>query len=70
MKRKLRTIQPPHLSEKFTLEEAMEAWRRVEARATASQPRRSRSASARGAVVLNPSSPARARVAADRDAAP
>jgi hypothetical protein len=27
---KWRTIQPPHPSENITLEEAMEAWRRVE----------------------------------------
>jgi hypothetical protein len=62
MKKKLRTIQPPHPSEKFTLEEAMEAWHRVEARAPARQAGRS--------MALKPSSPPRARVAAERDAAP
>lgn len=60
MKKKLRTIQPPHPSEKFTLEEAMEAWGRVEARTPAKQAGR----------VLKPSSPPRTRVAAERDAAP
>jgi hypothetical protein len=34
-KPRLRTIQPPHPSEKFTLEEVMEAWRQVEERLTA-----------------------------------
>lgn len=29
-KPRLRTIQPPHPSEKFTLEEAIEAWRRAD----------------------------------------
>jgi hypothetical protein len=33
VKKKLRTIQPPHPSDKFTLEEAMDAWRRVEGKA-------------------------------------
>jgi hypothetical protein len=72
MKKKLRTIQPPHPSEKFTLEEAMEAWGRVEARASSRPARRSGSAAAHSAktLVLKPSSPPRARVAAERDAAP
>lgn len=34
-KPRLRTIQPPHPSEKFTLEEVMEAWRQVEERLAA-----------------------------------
>jgi hypothetical protein len=48
MKKKWRTIQPPHPSEKFTLEEAMEAWRKVEGKAAerAASPR-SRSVSQR-----------------------
>jgi hypothetical protein len=34
-KPRLPTIQPPHPSEKFTLEEVMEAWRQVEERLAA-----------------------------------
>ncbi|HEY0025774.1 MAG TPA: hypothetical protein VGB24_22995 [Longimicrobium sp.] len=34
-KPRLRTIQPPHPSDKFTLEEVMEAWRQVEERLAA-----------------------------------
>ena len=34
-KPRMRTIQPPHPSEKFTLEEVMEAWRQVEERLSA-----------------------------------
>jgi hypothetical protein len=39
---KWRTIQPPHPSENFTLEEAMEAWRKVEARMAAEGAKKSR----------------------------
>jgi hypothetical protein len=69
---KWRTIQPPHQSEKFTLEEAIEAWRRVEARAAAKQQRRGKSAAGhlKETAVSKPSPPARARVAADYDEAP
>jgi hypothetical protein len=40
MEKKWRTIQPPHPSENITLEEAMEAWRRVEAKAGKPRSRR------------------------------
>jgi hypothetical protein len=57
----MRTIQPPHRSEKFTLAEAMRAWRTVDAenarRAAGRPPRAVRTAQP---VRLN------ARVAADR----
>lgn len=62
MKKKLRTIQPAHVSEKFTVEEAMAAWRKVEAEAAA-RPKR-----ARGARVVTPATSGdRAEIAADRE---
>ena len=35
MKKRVRAIQPAHESERITVEEAMEGWRRVQARMTA-----------------------------------
>jgi heme-degrading monooxygenase HmoA len=66
MKKRLRTIQPPHQSEKFTLEEAIQAWRKVEAEMAAERAARSRSRSAsRAPVVAKPPAANRAKVAAD-----
>ena len=69
---KWRTVQPPHQSEKFTLEEAIEAWRKVEARAAARKQRRGRSTAGplKETAVSKPSPPVRAKVAADYDEAP
>lgn len=64
-----RTIQPAHESDKITVEEAMEAWRKVEERAR----QRGRSKSVRATkhtVLANPAGSARAKVAADHDASP
>jgi hypothetical protein len=41
MNKRWRAIQPPHPSENITLEEAMEAWRKVEGKTA--RPRRSQS---------------------------
>jgi hypothetical protein len=55
-KPRLPTIQPPHPSDKFTLEEAIEAWRRVDeqmARARADAESRDPAESAPGAGDAN-----------------
>jgi hypothetical protein len=52
MKKRWRTVQPPRQSERFTLEEAMEAWRKVEAQIAAEQAeKKSRRRSRSGARV-------------------
>lgn len=64
---KWRTIQPPHQSEKFTLEEARAAWRKVEAEMAAERAARGRGRSAsRARVVAKAPAGGRARLAADR----
>jgi hypothetical protein len=55
MKKKWRTLQPPHPSERITLEEAIEAWRKVEARA-AERAAKSRSRSRSRAPVVTEAS--------------
>jgi hypothetical protein len=71
MKKQWRTIQPPHQSEKFTLEEAMEAWRKVEAEMAAERARKSRArAGARTRVVAKAPVGGPAKLAADRAARP
>jgi hypothetical protein len=67
MKKQWRTVQPPHQSEKFTLEEAIQAWRKVEAEMAAERVGRSRSRSAsRTRVVAKTPDAGRSKVAADR----
>lgn len=39
---KWRTIQSPHQSEEFTLEQAMEAWRKVEEKSSPAIPKTSK----------------------------
>jgi hypothetical protein len=51
---KWRTIQPPHQSEKFTLEEAIEAWRKVEAEMAEERAEKSRARSRARAVAKVP----------------
>jgi hypothetical protein len=70
MKKKWRTIQPAHESDKFTVEEAMEAWRKVEERAKQSRRSRTGAGHPKETSIPKASSPARSKVAADRDAAP
>lgn len=60
---RMRTIQPPHESEKFTLAEAMHAWRTVEALQAAARPPRAASATVQS-MRLNVRT--RVPVAADR----
>lgn len=67
MEKKWRTIQPPHQSEKFTLEEAMEAWRKVEVEMAAERAAKSRSGSrSRRPVVAAAPSGGRPKLAAER----
>lgn len=61
-----RTLQPPHQSEKFTLEEAMQAIEEVEAEMAAERARKRRSRSRRSAPVVTRPSSGRGKLAADR----
>jgi hypothetical protein len=70
MKKKLRTIQPAHESDKFTVEQAMAAWRKVEGKSSDAAVRRPRSRKAPASSISTPASPTRAKVAADRDQKP
>lgn len=66
MKKQWRTVQPPHQSEKFTLEEAIQAWRKVEAEMAAERAAKSRRRSvSRAPVVAKTSASERSMVAAD-----
>jgi hypothetical protein len=66
MKKQWRTVQPPHQSEKFTLEEAVQAWRKVEAEMAAERAARSRRRSgSRTRVVAKAPAADRSRLAAE-----
>ncbi|HYR06444.1 MAG TPA: hypothetical protein VEQ60_01670 [Longimicrobium sp.] len=62
---KWRTVQPPHQSEKFTLEEAIEAWRKVEAEMAEERAEKSRArARSRSRAAAKAPADTRPRVAA------
>jgi hypothetical protein len=71
MRKKLRTVQPPHQSEKFTLEEARAAWRKVEAEMAAERAQKSRARSrSRTTVIAKAPAGNCASVAADHAGRP
>lgn len=66
MKKRLRTIQPPHPSERITLEQAIQAWREVEGRTGPAEPEPYEAARPRGVRASGPGGTG-VRVAADRE---
>lgn len=69
MKKRLRTIQPPHPSDRITLEQAIQAWREVEGRTGPAEPEPYEAARPRVLRASKPGSTG-ARVAADRERPP
>lgn len=69
MKKRLRTVQPPHHSDRVTLEQAIAAWRKVEGRSGPAEPE-ARLRAVPGRAQPRVSRADGARLAADRQSVP
>ena len=69
MEPRMRTIQPPHRSDKFTLAQAQKAWRKVEREMQAEREAK-KAQGRRPAAVVRPPSRAEGHIAADRERPP